>query len=55
MFGHEFFYDSNTPEQTGQILQRLGCRLLIAEFMDKPTDGRDKGRYAIVAEKLGTS
>ncbi len=51
MFGHKFFYDSNTPEQTEQILQRLGCRLLIAEFMNPPTGGRDKGRYAIVAEK----
>lgn len=51
MFGQEFFYDSNTPEQTEKLLRDRGCRLLIAEFMNLPTAGRDKGRYAIVAEK----
>jgi SAM-dependent methyltransferase len=30
---------------------RLGCRLLVAEYMNLPDGGRDKGRYAIVAEK----
>jgi len=51
MFGQEFYYDSNTPEETEQCLLRLGCRLKVAEFMNVPTGGRDKGRYAIVAEK----
>jgi SAM-dependent methyltransferase len=52
MYGQEFFYDSNTPEETEQILLRLGCRLVIGEFMNVPDGGRDKGRYAIVAEKV---
>lgn len=54
MFGQSFFYDSNTPEESEQILGALGCRIVIGEFMNKPDGGRDKGRYAIVAEKLGT-
>jgi cyclopropane fatty-acyl-phospholipid synthase-like methyltransferase len=54
MFGQQFFYDSNTPEQTVEILSDLGWRMIIAEFMDLPTTGRDKGRYAIVAEKART-
>ncbi len=51
MFGQVFFYDSNTPTETVHILQDLGCRVLIGEFMNLPTAGRDKGRYAIVAQK----
>lgn len=52
MFGQEFFYDSNTPEETGRILRDLGCGILVGEFMNVPTGGRDKGRYAFVAQKL---
>jgi SAM-dependent methyltransferase len=51
MYGQEFFYDSNTPEETENHLRRLECRLVIAEYMNVPDGGRDKGRYAIVAEK----
>ncbi len=51
MYGEEFYYDSNTPEETERILLRLGCRLLIAEYTNLPVGVRDKGRYAIVAEK----
>lgn len=50
MFGQAFFYDSNTPEETCQVLARLGCRVIVGEFMNRPDGGRDKGRYAIVAE-----
>lgn len=50
MFGETFFYDSNTPEQTLAMLAGLGFRPLVAEFMNEPTGGRDKGRYAIVAQ-----
>jgi SAM-dependent methyltransferase len=52
MFGHEFFYDSNSPEETERILHELGCRIVLGEFMNQPTGGRDKGRHAFVAEKL---
>jgi hypothetical protein len=31
------------------MLAELGFQPLIAEFMNEPTSGRDKGRYAIVA------
>ncbi|MGV3742913.1 MAG: class I SAM-dependent methyltransferase [Burkholderiaceae bacterium] len=51
MFGQEFFYDSHTPQETEKLLCELGCRVLLAEFMNLPTEGRDKGRYAILAEK----
>lgn len=51
MFGQTFSYDSNTPEESEQILAHLGCRIVIGEFMNLPDGGRDKGRYAIVAEK----
>ena len=51
MYGHEFYYDSNTPGETEQFLQQLSCRILSAEYMNLPDGIRDKGRYAIVAEK----
>ena len=51
MFAQSFYYDSHTPVETEAILKGLGCRLLLAEFMSVPDGGRDKGRYAIVAEK----
>ena len=51
MYGQTFFYDSNPPEITARIVQELGCRILLAEFTNLPTAGRDKGRYALVAEK----
>ncbi len=29
MYGQEFYYDSNTPEETKQFLRQLACRLVI--------------------------
>lgn len=52
MFGQTFFYDSNTPDETVEILRHRGCRLLVAEYMNKPDGGKDKGRYAIVAARI---
>ncbi|MGH6645947.1 class I SAM-dependent methyltransferase [Aquabacterium sp.] len=49
MYGHTFFYDSFTPEQTVLILQNLGASIESADFINPPTTGRDKGRYGIVA------
>ncbi len=49
MYGHSFFYDSLTPEQTLSILKELGTVIEHAEFINPPTTGRDKGRYGIVA------
>jgi SAM-dependent methyltransferase len=53
MFGERFFYDSHPPDRALAILDELGFEPLISEFMNPPTSGRDKGRYAIVAEWLG--
>ncbi|MGX2029742.1 class I SAM-dependent methyltransferase [Methylocaldum gracile] len=49
MFGETFFYDSFPPEKVMSMLGELGFRPLVAEFMNEPSSGRDKGRYAIVA------
>lgn len=49
MYGHTFFYDSFTPEQTVLILRNLGTSIEHADFINPPTAGRDKGRYGIVA------
>lgn len=49
MFGEPFFYDSDPPERVLATLGRLGFEPLVAEFMNRPTSDRDKGRYAIVA------
>lgn len=49
MYGHPFFYDSLPPEQTVSVLENLGAVIEHAEFINPPTQGRDKGRYGIVA------
>jgi SAM-dependent methyltransferase len=51
MFGQRFFYDSHPPQKVLGLLADLGFAFPVREFMNLPTSGRDKGRYAIVAEK----
>lgn len=51
MFGRDFFYDSYPPDEASELLRGVGFTILIGEYMNEPTGGRDKGRYAIVAEK----
>jgi SAM-dependent methyltransferase len=51
MFGREFFFDSYPPDEASELLRSVGFTILIGELMNAPTGGRDKGRYAIVAEK----
>ncbi|MBL8528996.1 MAG: class I SAM-dependent methyltransferase [Burkholderiales bacterium] len=53
MFGETFFYDSHSPDRVLVLLGELGFAPLVAEFMNAPTSGRDKGRYAIVAQRIG--
>lgn len=53
MVGETFFYDSHPPEKALSILSQLGFNPLVSEFMNEPTAGRDKGRYAIVARMNG--
>lgn len=49
MFGQTFYYDSHPPETALALLAGAGFEPLIAEYMNLPDGGRDKGRYAIVA------
>ncbi len=49
MFGHEFFYDSHPPEKALGFLREAGFEIAHSEFLELPTAGRDKGRFAIVA------
>jgi cyclopropane fatty-acyl-phospholipid synthase-like methyltransferase len=50
MFGQTFFYDSHPPERALALLDKQGFVPIISEFTDLPTGGRDKGRYAVVAQ-----
>ena len=51
MFGETFFYDSLPPGEVTTLLGDLNFALPVAEFLNLPTDGRDKGRFAIVAQR----
>lgn len=51
MFGETFFYDSHPPETVVEMLRELGFELVIGEFMNQPTGGRDKGRYAAICRR----
>ncbi len=51
MFGHEFYYDSLPPEEMVAAIQRSGFEILVAEMCNPPDGGRDKGKWATVAEK----
>lgn len=51
MFGERFFYDSHPPQRVLELLDASGFEPLLAEFMNRPTSGRDKGRFAIVARR----
>jgi ubiquinone/menaquinone biosynthesis C-methylase UbiE len=51
MLGHEFYYDSHVPDEVERLIRDLGCRIVLAEYLNRPDGGRDKGRYAMVAEK----
>ncbi|MBK1615065.1 methyltransferase type 11 [Rubrivivax gelatinosus] len=49
MYGHPFFYDSHPPEAARALLAAEGFAVEHGEFLNLPTDGRDKGRYALLA------
>lgn len=51
MFGETFFYDSHPPDEAVSMLSAVGFTPILSEFMNLPTSGRDKGRYAIVARR----
>jgi cyclopropane fatty-acyl-phospholipid synthase-like methyltransferase len=52
MFGQPFRYDSHPPATVLKILSGLGFEPLVSEFMNPPTSGRDKGRYALVVQAV---
>ena len=53
MFGETFFYDSHPPATVLDMLAALHFEPMVSEFVNLPTPGRDKGRYAVVARLAG--
>ncbi len=51
MFDHTFAYDSHPPQKMLELLAAQGFVPRISEFMNLPTGRRDKGRYAVVAQR----
>lgn len=49
MLGRTFYYDSHPPGHTVTLLERHGFVILHSEYLNPPSEGRDKGRFAIVA------
>ncbi len=49
MFGMQFSYDSHSPEVAINLLKSARFEVLHSEFLNLPTNGRDKGRFAIIA------
>ncbi len=49
MFGRPFAYDSHAPAAAIEVLRAERFEVLHAEFLNLPTTGRDKGRFAVVA------
>lgn len=52
MFGHEFSYDAPSPAETLAMVHAVGFQLLTEVMLDPPQGGREKGRLAVVVEKL---
>jgi SAM-dependent methyltransferase len=51
MFGHEFYYDSLTPDAMVAAIKKAGFDLLRAEMCDPPEGDYNKGKWATVAAK----
>jgi SAM-dependent methyltransferase len=51
MFGHEFYYDSLPPDRMLSLLDETGFDIVLAEMCDPPDGGRNKGKWATVAER----
>jgi hypothetical protein len=54
MFDHEFFYDSLPPDDMTAVLKQAGFILLVSEMCNPPDGGRDRGKWAIVAQKMSS-
>jgi cyclopropane fatty-acyl-phospholipid synthase-like methyltransferase len=53
MFGHEFYYDSLSPDQLLKLLRETGFDIVMAEMCDQPDGGRGRGKWATLASKIG--
>lgn len=51
MFGHEFYYDSLSPERMVAMIEVTGFEIVLAEMCDQPAGIRSKGKWATVAAK----
>lgn len=52
MFGHNFYYDSLSPEDMVAVIEETGFKILLAEACNLPDGARDKGKWATVAERI---
>lgn len=52
MLGRPFFYDSHPPDGALALVAAAGFTIVHGEFLNLPTSGRDKGRFAIVAAAI---
>lgn len=52
MFERTFFYDSHPPEVAVSLLKDSGFEVVHQQFLNLPTMGRDKGRFAIIASAI---
>lgn len=52
MFGQEFDYDAPAPAESVALVQAAGFRVREEVMLDPPRGGREKGRLAILAEKV---
>jgi cyclopropane fatty-acyl-phospholipid synthase-like methyltransferase len=51
MFGHEFYYDSLPPDELLRLLDGLGFDIVLAEMCDQPDGGRNRGKWATIAQR----
>lgn len=52
MFGHEFFYDSLPPVDMEAAVRAAGFDLVVSEMCDPPGEGRQRGKWAILAQRV---
>ena len=51
MFGHEFYYDSVSPNDMVTMIERTGFDIVLAEMCDTPDGVRNKGKWATIASR----
>ena len=50
MFDHDFYYDSLPPDEMMAALREAGFAIVVSEMSDPPDGGRDRGKWATVAD-----